>query len=44
MKVIKQGNGTYCASSEWASVKFKSWDDSDIKEDDPKPEELFSHG
>jgi len=25
-------------------VKYKSWDDADIKEDDPKPEELFAHG
>jgi len=30
-------------SGEWASVNVKSWDDSDIKENNPSKAELFSN-
>lgn len=44
LKVLKKGQGKWCQSSEWARVKYKSWDDKEIEGDDPKPGELFAHG
>lgn len=42
--MLRQGDGKHCDSGEWARVKYKSWDDADIKENNPKPEELFANG